>query len=137
MKDLIRMNQLAGVITESQARKMMQILNEDNTDDLLGMNRPKFKIGDIDTHLLKKLQDYITYYDMSENGYGEVNGMHATDYADIEKEKIQSQITSLKGKDYFDNLYYFANLNTFYGDEDKMEELAGKLGYTVDELKDL
>jgi hypothetical protein len=30
MKDLIRMNQLAGIITESQANKMMQILNEEN-----------------------------------------------------------------------------------------------------------
>ena len=28
MKDLIRMNQLAGIITEGQARKMMQVLNE-------------------------------------------------------------------------------------------------------------
>jgi hypothetical protein len=28
MKDIIRMNQLAGVITEGQARKMMEILNE-------------------------------------------------------------------------------------------------------------
>jgi hypothetical protein len=30
MKDLIRMNQLAGIITEGQANKMMQILNEEN-----------------------------------------------------------------------------------------------------------
>jgi hypothetical protein len=29
MKELIRMNQLAGTITESQARKMMAVLNED------------------------------------------------------------------------------------------------------------
>lgn len=29
MKDIIRMNQLAGLITESQARKMMRVLNED------------------------------------------------------------------------------------------------------------
>lgn len=29
MKDIIRMNQLAGLITESQAKKMMQILNEE------------------------------------------------------------------------------------------------------------
>jgi hypothetical protein len=29
MKDLIRMNQLAGIITEGQARKMMAILNEE------------------------------------------------------------------------------------------------------------
>lgn len=28
MKEIIRMNQLAGIITEGQARKMMQILNE-------------------------------------------------------------------------------------------------------------
>jgi len=28
MKDIIRMNQLAGIITEGQAKKMMQILNE-------------------------------------------------------------------------------------------------------------
>jgi hypothetical protein len=32
MKDLIRMNQLAGLITESQARKMMAVLNEDNLE---------------------------------------------------------------------------------------------------------
>jgi hypothetical protein len=30
MKDLIRMNQLAGIITEGQAKKMMEILNEDS-----------------------------------------------------------------------------------------------------------
>jgi hypothetical protein len=29
MKDIIRMNQLAGIITEGQAKKMMAILNED------------------------------------------------------------------------------------------------------------
>ena len=30
MKDIIRMNQLAGIITEGQAKKMMQVLNEEN-----------------------------------------------------------------------------------------------------------
>jgi hypothetical protein len=30
MKDLIRMKQLAGIITEDQARKMMEVLNEDS-----------------------------------------------------------------------------------------------------------
>jgi hypothetical protein len=29
MKDIIRMNQLAGIITEGQARKMMEVLGED------------------------------------------------------------------------------------------------------------
>jgi hypothetical protein len=31
MKDLIRMNQLAGLITENQAQKMMAVLNENYT----------------------------------------------------------------------------------------------------------
>jgi hypothetical protein len=31
MKDIIRMNQLAGIITEGQARKMMQVLNEEDS----------------------------------------------------------------------------------------------------------
>lgn len=31
MKDIIRMNQLAGIITEGQAKKMMEILNEDKS----------------------------------------------------------------------------------------------------------
>ena len=29
MKDIIRMNQLAGIITEGQAKKMMKVLNEE------------------------------------------------------------------------------------------------------------
>jgi hypothetical protein len=33
MKDLIRMNQLAGVITEGQAKKMMEVLNEGEYSD--------------------------------------------------------------------------------------------------------
>lgn len=35
MKDIIRMNQLAGVITEGQARKMMEILNENEGTDII------------------------------------------------------------------------------------------------------
>ncbi len=35
MKDIIRMNQLAGIITEGQARKMMQILNENEGTDII------------------------------------------------------------------------------------------------------
>jgi hypothetical protein len=38
MKDLIRMNRLAGIITESQARKMMEIFD--------GPSRFEFQIGD-------------------------------------------------------------------------------------------
>jgi hypothetical protein len=35
MKDIIRMNQLAGIITEGQARKMMEILNENPQSPML------------------------------------------------------------------------------------------------------
>jgi hypothetical protein len=35
MKDIIRMNQLAGIITEGQAKKMMAILNEEESNDVL------------------------------------------------------------------------------------------------------
>jgi hypothetical protein len=42
MKDLIRMNQLAGIITEGQAKKMMEVLDEEITE---GMNED-FKVGD-------------------------------------------------------------------------------------------
>ena len=34
MKELIRMNQIAGTITESQAKKMLAILNETTTDNV-------------------------------------------------------------------------------------------------------
>ena len=43
MKDIIRMNQLAGLITEGQARKMMTILNEADSD-------------------VEKLKDYLETY---------------------------------------------------------------------------
>jgi hypothetical protein len=34
MKDIIRMNQLAGIITEGQARKMMEILTENELQNI-------------------------------------------------------------------------------------------------------
>ena len=37
MKEIIRMNQLAGIITEGQARKMMQVLNEEEVPSNLNL----------------------------------------------------------------------------------------------------
>jgi hypothetical protein len=51
MKDIIRMNQLAGIITEGQARKIMAILNEvshDNAD----MRTANSKTG-LEAYILK------------------------------------------------------------------------------------
>jgi hypothetical protein len=55
MKDIIRMNQLAGIITEGQARKMMMVLDENKEQDnsfkkefkYLKINPEKFKTGDL------------------------------------------------------------------------------------------
>jgi hypothetical protein len=52
MKDIIRMNQLAGIITEDQARKMMEILNED------------LKVGD-----KVKINKNITRFDKEAHGF--------------------------------------------------------------------
>jgi len=51
MKDIIRMNQLAGLITEGQARKMMQVLNENigSTDSVRLFDFPQ-NINDVDSY---------------------------------------------------------------------------------------
>ena len=47
MKDIIRMNQLAGIITESQAKKMMEVLNENQEDEAADfLNQHKKEIFD-------------------------------------------------------------------------------------------
>ena len=46
MKDIIRMNQLAGIITESQAKKMMAVLNE-------------ITVGEFPQHLVNSLNDMV------------------------------------------------------------------------------
>lgn len=53
MKDIIRMNQLAGVITENQARKMMKVLNEEETSDAPETSGKKISRDD----LIKKYLD--------------------------------------------------------------------------------
>ena len=47
MKDIIKMNKLAGLITESQARRMMEILNEN-----LGMGKDEL------VKKIKNLRDF-------------------------------------------------------------------------------
>jgi hypothetical protein len=52
MKDLIRMNQLAGVITEGQAKKMMEVLDENPLNEEL--NSP--------SKMLELVQMYVDNY---------------------------------------------------------------------------
>jgi len=45
MKDIIRMNQLAGIITEGQAKKMMEILTEGEVDEMATLINKKSSEG--------------------------------------------------------------------------------------------
>jgi hypothetical protein len=71
MKDIIRMQQLAGVITEGQAKKMIEVLNEDN-------NRPNFA-QDAETNfpeLVKKYGGQVA--DTLENSYENFSDMYSS-----------------------------------------------------------
>lgn len=71
MKDIIRMNQLAGIITEGQAKKMMQILNEDN-------NQPNF-IQDAETNFPELVEKYGGQVaDALENSYENFSDMYSS-----------------------------------------------------------
>ena len=66
MKDIIRMNQLAGIITEGQARKMMAVLNEEETTMIspsivTRYVRMKSKFGDKagDIELINKIKPIV------------------------------------------------------------------------------
>jgi hypothetical protein len=69
MKDLIRMNQLAGLITESQARKMMAVLNEYVEMDLNDLG-PEFEktIKEIFGETVKVIDIKATYRPSTDTG---------------------------------------------------------------------
>jgi hypothetical protein len=54
MKDIIRMNQLAGIITEGQAKKMMTILNEEEVDEMATLNEANPDVTKFKNYLNKK-----------------------------------------------------------------------------------
>jgi endo-alpha-1,4-polygalactosaminidase (GH114 family) len=103
MKDLIRMNQLAGTITEGQARKMMAVLNEkEQVDELFGLGS-KIQVTDKnDKSKLVKVGtgDLVVYnpeYDNS--GYaGDNEGVYT-----IEKVKEGGVILKKAARDYQTN----------------------------------
>ena len=62
MKDIIRMNQLAGIITEGQARKMLEVLNEVEEDNTPENYTNKISRDELISNYLKgqeALQDQI------------------------------------------------------------------------------
>jgi hypothetical protein len=76
MKDIIRMNQLAGIITEGQARKMMQVLNEEESPLNEAKVKNKYVVKDeelsdengYDVYFIdkKKALDYLKQFNSKE-----------------------------------------------------------------------
>lgn len=134
MKEIIRMQQLAGLITEDQAKKMMAVLNE--SEDLLSL-----------------IQDYISADYTADQGYGTFTDdetgeeVSIVDNAEKRKEEIEAEITRMKGPKYFELVEKYAQLSTYeneYASSDDMEEIAAdkeeiarKLGFTVDQIDNI
>jgi hypothetical protein len=124
INEIRRMQQLAGLINESQ-------LNE--AEDLLTL-----------------VKDYIDYDYTADQGYGtEIDDetgeeIDIVDNAEKEKQRIEKEITALKGREYFQLVQNYAELSTYeseYAGPDDMEQLIAdkeetsqKLGFTVDQL---
>ena len=85
MKDIIRMNQLAGIITEGQAKKMMEVLDENNEFSNL--------LDDLNTDLKAYNGEEITYEDNPES-----MEIGITIYPGYRKEEIQKSIKNILKK---------------------------------------
>ena len=93
-----------------------------------------------DKDLLAMLQDYISADYTADQGYGD----GVVEEAEEDKKRIEAEVTKLKGKQYFEDLDYFASQNTYnneYAGEEEsaeiqsqLEEYAKKLGFTVAQL---
>jgi len=61
MKDIIRMNQLAGIITEGQAKKMLKVLNENEVSN-------KYVVEDDGFYMIdpKKAFEYLKQFNSKE-----------------------------------------------------------------------
>ena len=122
-----RMQKLAGLITESQ-------LNESE-------------------NLLSLIRDYIDYHYTADQGYGTFTNdetgeeVDVMDNAEEKKEQIKAEIIKIKGLEYFKSVDKYAELSTYdeeyAGPDDtekiaaNKEEIASKLGFTLDQIRDI
>jgi hypothetical protein len=196
INEIKRMQQLAGIITESKLNEDMALSNQKLNDkseitgksimDIYNMmseiddmdsiqeigfiisnkdwsNRNEFStkqkiykeiqkhiddkvmvddLNKISKDLLSLIQSYVSYDYTADQGYGT-----EIDNAEKQMEKIKSEIIAQKGEQYFELVKEFANLSTYdteyAGPEDsdkiqpKLEELSGKLGFTMDQLRNI
>jgi len=115
-KTFARMQKLAGIITENQSNSLLNLIN-----------------------------DYVDYTITADLGSGmvTVNGTEIpqTKYAELQKEKIKSEIIKLKGEQFFEDLDDFASLKLSsdeYAGEDltgELEAAVSKLGFSLEDLE--
>jgi hypothetical protein len=96
-----------------------------------------------ESNLLGQLQRYIDNTGLLDfKSQGE-----ESEEAEIENSAIEKEITKIKGRDYFQILERFAELNSYRQEyagpdeigevEEKLETLANELGYSVDQLNNI
>jgi hypothetical protein len=91
MKDIIRMNQLANIITEGQARKMMEILNENELQNI-PENHPLKK--DIENIFDTTLESYSFKLDEKNDLVG-INIDYLSDDTGIDPNKVTSLVRGM------------------------------------------
>ena len=98
MKDIIRMNQLAGIITEGQAKKMMDILNEDLEKNLIQKISKTLKSNNPDVDI-KKIIDVVTSWLSQGKNLMTANNAMGDDFKKDVLNPIESSLTEAKSED--------------------------------------
>ena len=115
MKDIIRMNQLAGIITEGQARKMLEVLNEGNVN--LGALNILPGVEKFAPYYLQKISKGLTNMTPREYFKWSIQG-HT---ADSEKDALMTAKQSGTWDDYSDEdlakIDLGLNFNTYWEEE--------------------
>lgn len=107
--------------------------------------------------ILALIQKYVSFHYTADQGYGVVAGddidpitkkgkpVDMVDYAESKLKELETKIINIKGAEYFAFVEELASLLTYdaeyAGPEDdllpKQEELASKLGFTLDQIRDI
>jgi len=135
-QEQLRMQMLAGIITEGQY---------------------KVKLNEAEEGILELIQKYVSFHYTADQGYGVVAGddidpitkkgkpVDMVDYAESKLKELEKKIKKIKGAEYFAFVDELASSLTYdaeyAGPEEnllpKQEELASKLGFTLDQIEDI
>jgi hypothetical protein len=141
-ESFLYMQKLAGLITENEYKEKIkeveevEALFEEETEDLLSL-----------------IQSYVSYDYTEDQGYGTFTDEETGEEVDVvdnareEKERIKVEITRMKGSKYFSSVEKIASLLTYDAEyanakeseeiQPQLEELAAKLGFTLDQIQSI